>query len=81
MPESKHIVRAYDEELQALNELIGRMGGLAETQIDNAIRAVFEHDTELAKEVARSDTKVDELEAEINTLALKLLALRQPMAI
>lgn len=81
MPESKHIVRAYDEELQTLNELIGRMGGLAESQIDDAIRAVFEHDVELAKQVARSDAKVDALEAEINALALKLLALRQPMAI
>ncbi|MBE9556762.1 MAG: phosphate signaling complex protein PhoU [Proteobacteria bacterium] len=81
MPESKHIVRAYDDELQQLNEMIGRMGGLAEAQIDDAIRAVFEHDTELAKQVARSDAKVDELEAEINALALKLLALRQPMAI
>jgi len=81
MPESKHIVRAYDDELQQLNELIGRMGGLAEAQIDNAIRAVFEHDTDLAKEVAISDAKVDEMEAEINALALRLLALRQPMAI
>ena len=81
MPDSKHIVRAYDEELQQLNELIGRMGGLAEAQIDDAIRAVFEHDTDLANRVARSDAKVDALEAEINSLALKLLALRQPMAI
>jgi len=81
MPESKHIVRAYDEELQQLNEMIGRMGGLAESQIDNAIRAVVEHDPDLAKAVARSDAKVDEMEAEINALALKLLALRQPMAI
>lgn len=79
--ESKHTVRAYDAELQQLNELIGRMGGLAEAQIDNAIRAVLDHDTELAGEVARSDSKVDEMEAEINTLALRLLALRQPMAI
>ena len=81
MPESKHIVRAYDDELQQLNELIGRMGGLAEAQIDDAIRAVFEHDKDLAKQVARSDAKVDEMEAEINALAHKMLALRQPMAI
>ncbi len=78
---SKHIVRAYDQELQRLNELIGRMGGLAEAQIDNAIRAVAEHDLELAKEVAASDERVDQMEAEINKLALRLLALRQPMAI
>lgn len=81
MPESKHIVRAYDAELQQLNELIGRMGGLAEAQIDNAIRAVVDHDMELASEVSKSDVRVDRMEAEINALALRLLALRQPMAI
>jgi len=79
--ESKHIVRAYDEELQQLNELIGRMGGLAEMQIDNAIRAVVERNAELGKEVAANDTRVDRMEADINKLALRLLALRQPMAI
>lgn len=81
MVESKHIVRAYDEELQQLNELIGRMGGLAETQIDSAIRAVVERDLELAAEVAKGDSRVDHMEEEINALALRLLALRQPMAI
>ena len=79
--ESTHIVRAYDEELQQLNELIGRMGGLAEMQIDNAIRAVVERNAELGKEVAANDTRVDRMEADINKLALRLLALRQPMAI
>ncbi len=79
--ESKHIVRAYDQELKQLNELIGRMGGLAEAQVDNAIRAVTERNVELAGEVARNDARVDEMEAEINRLALRMLALRQPMAI
>lgn len=79
--ESKHIVRAYDQELKQLNELIGRMGGLAEAQIDNAIRAVVERNEELARDVAASDSRVDHMEAEINRLALRLLALRQPMAI
>jgi phosphate transport system protein len=78
---SKHIVRAYDQELQQLNELIGRMGGLAEAQIDNAIRAVAERNLELAAEVAGNDARVDDMEAQINSLALRLLALRQPMAI
>lgn len=81
MPESKHIVRAYDEELQQLNELIGRMGGLTEMQIDSALRAVVDRDVELAREVAENDARIDAMEAEINQLALRLLALRQPMAI
>lgn len=79
--ESKHIVRAYDQELKQLNELIGRMGGLAEAQIDAAIRAVAERNLDLAAEVTGNDARVDEMEAEINRLALRMLALRQPMAI
>jgi len=79
--ESKHIVRAYDQELKQLNELIGRMGGLAEAQIDTAIRAVSERNVELAAEVAANDARVDRMETEINKLALRMLALRQPMAI
>ena len=79
--ESKHIVRSYDDELHQLNELIGRMGGLAELQIDNAIRAMVERNLELAREVALMDSRVDEMETEINTLALRMLALRQPMAV
>jgi len=79
--EGKHIVRAYDQELKQLNELIGRMGGLAESQIDTAIRAIAERNVELAAEVAANDARVDEMEAQINRLALRTLALRQPMAI
>ena len=81
MATSRHIVHAYDDELRQLNELIGRMGGLAEMQIDDAIRAVVERDPDLAREVAVSDSRVDGMEEEINKLALRLLALRQPMAI
>ncbi len=79
--ESKHIVRSYDQELRQLNEMIGRMGGIAESQISSAIRAVAQRDPELAKQVARDDAKADRLENDINELALRLLALRQPMAI
>ena len=81
MATSRHIVHAYDDELRQLNELIGRMGGLAEMQINDAIRAVVERDPDLAREVAVSDSRVDGMEEEINKLALRLLALRQPMAI
>jgi phosphate transport system protein len=79
--ESKHIVRSYDQELRQLNEMIGRMGGIAESQISSAIRAVAQRDPELAKQVALDDAKADRLENDINELALRLLALRQPMAI
>jgi phosphate transport system protein len=77
---SEHIIKGYDEELQRLNNTITEMGGLAEAQIASATEAVMKRNSELATVVIETDARVDKLEAEIGTLAVRLLALRQPMA-
>lgn len=77
----EHTVKSYDEELKRLSTAIARMGGLAETQLASAIQAIVRRDAELAAGVVEGDTKVDEMEQEVDALAVKLLALRQPMAI
>jgi phosphate transport system protein len=56
------------------------MGGLAESQLGTAIQAVMTRDTELAAHVVEGDVKVDQLERELDNLAIRLLALRQPVA-
>jgi len=75
-----HIVKAYDQELDQLNNTIAQMGGLAEIQLANAIEAVVERDPELASETVEADTRVDALEHEVQDQVVRLLALRQPMA-
>jgi phosphate transport system protein len=77
---SEHIVRGYDEELQKLNNTIAEMGGLAESQLGAAIEAVAERDSELAARVVEGDAKVDQLERDLDNLAIRILALRQPVA-
>ena len=77
---AEHIVKSYDEELQRLSKMIVEMGGLAESQLAAAIEAVQERDSELAARVIEDDAKVDQLERELDNLAIRLLALRQPMA-
>jgi phosphate transport system protein len=77
---SEHIIKSYDEELRRLNNMITEMGGLAESQLAAAIRAVVERDSELAATVVQGDAKVDQLQRNLDNLALRLLALRQPMA-
>jgi phosphate transport system protein len=77
---AEHIIKSYDEELDRLNKIIVEMGGLAETQIADAVEAVSERDTELAVRVVEVDTKVDQLERDLDSLAIRLFALRQPMA-
>jgi len=76
-----HIVKRYDEELEQLNNAIIKMGGLTEAQIARAIDAMVKRNPDLAETVIRDDDKVDELNYEIDTRAMRVLALRQPMAL
>jgi phosphate transport system protein len=75
-----HIVRSFDEELSRLSDLVSRMGGMADNQLDKAINALQTRDSALAEEVIEADPKIDALQYEIEELALRMIALRQPMA-
>jgi phosphate transport system protein len=77
---SEHIIKSYDEELERLNRMIVEMGGLAESQVAAAIEAVAKRDSDLAARVIEGDRTVDLLERDVDNLAIRLLALRQPMA-
>ncbi len=77
---AEHIFTVYDEELQRLNKIIIEMGGLAESQLAAAIDSVVKRDSDLAAIVIEGDAKVDQLERDLDNLAVRLLALRQPMA-
>jgi phosphate transport system protein len=77
---SEHIVKSYDEELRKLSNTITEMGGLAESQLAGAIDAVVRRDSELAGNVVEGDAKVDQLQQDLDNLAVRMLALRQPMA-
>src|SRR6185437_1525421 len=76
----EHIIKSYDDELSRLSKMIVEMGGLAESQLAAAIDAVTRRDSALAARVVEGDAKVDQLERELDNLAIRLLALRQPMA-
>ncbi|HEX9789058.1 MAG TPA: phosphate signaling complex protein PhoU [Kiloniellales bacterium] len=76
----QHIVRSFDDELKALSQVVTRMGGLAETQLATAVQALQRRDTDLAERVVRGDAAIDALEEELDDRAVRLLALRQPMA-
>lgn len=73
-------MRSYDEELSHLTNLIARMGGLAEAQLDSAVQALIKRDSDLASKVIAADVKVDEIEHEVHSFTVRLLALRQPVA-
>jgi phosphate transport system protein len=76
----EHIIKSYDEELQRLDNALTQMGGIAESQLGSAIEAVIKRDSDVATEVIEGDVRVDNLEREIESQVMRLLALRQPMA-
>lgn len=75
-----HIVKSFDDELSRLSDLISRMGGLAEMQLEQAIQALEKRDSTLAENAIAHDRKIDTLHTEVDEMAIRLLALRQPMA-
>ncbi|WP_340587822.1 phosphate signaling complex protein PhoU [Erythrobacter alti] len=75
-----HTVKAFDDDITRLRGLIAEMGGLAELAISEALSALVSGDQELAQQVVDRDSKLDALEAEVDAMAVRVLALRAPMA-
>ncbi len=77
---AEHTVKAFDEDITRLRGLIAEMGGLAEVAIQNALEALVKGDEELGNQVVAQDKTIDALEVEIDRLAVRVIALRAPMA-
>ena len=78
---TEHTVKAFTEQLESLATAVAQMGGLAEAQLADAIEAIGKRDSALAESAVGGDKRIDELQLQIEDQALKLLALRQPMAV
>ena len=76
-----HTVKAFTEKLEALAAAVAQMGGMAEAQLADAVEAISRRDTGLAENAVGGDKQIDQLQMAIEDQALKLLALRQPMAV
>ena len=76
----QHTVHSYDEELKKLDQTIDRMGDMAEVQLQSAIQALVRRDSEIARQVVEADMRIDDLEQQVSSQAVRLLALRQPVA-
>jgi phosphate transport system protein len=76
-----HTVKSFGEQLDALSALVAQMGGLTEAQFAAAMEAIARRDSAAAERAVGGDARIDEIQQEIEDRALKLLALRQPMAV
>jgi phosphate transport system protein len=73
---SRHFLRALED----LNRDVLRMGGLVESALGRAVRALLERDERAARTVVDGDREVNLLELRIDEECLKILALHQPAA-
>lgn len=76
----EHTDRKYEEELKSLRDRIIQMGGLVEDQIDRSIKALVDREAALAESVIERDAEVNQMDADIDELCVRLIALHQPAA-
>jgi phosphate transport system protein len=76
----QHTNRQYEEELRGLRTSLLQMGGLVERQIANAIDALVDRESELARRTIAKDAEVNRMDIDTDALCIRLLALRQPAA-
>jgi phosphate transport system protein len=74
-------MRHFQEELQLLKTRLLAMGGLAEERVRQAVGALVERDRLRLDDVLDGDEPLNQLHLEVDALALRLLALHQPMAV
>lgn len=72
--------RHFERNLAELQQRVLWMSSLAERAVHQAVRAVFEGDEALARQVLSEETAVNEMQMEIDERVLQMLALYQLMA-
>ena len=80
MNETQHIASAFDRDLEAVQAMIMKMGGLVEAAILEAAVSLEKRDVELAEAVRKGDKVIDEMEQSISEEVARVIALRAPMS-
>ena len=77
---ANHIVSGYDDDLNELTTALSELGGLVETMTSDSVRSIKKRDSDLARKVITMDKQANALQEQIDDHALRLMALRHPMA-
>jgi len=75
-----HISQQFNKDLENLKNHILHMGGRVERQVQNALKALLDNDSELAEQVRVEENEIDNLEISIDEECTRILALRHPAA-
>ena len=77
---SHHISQQFNEELDEVKKQLLEMGGQVENQINDAMEALVEANSELAETVMSNDDHINRMEVSIDEDCARILARRQPAA-
>lgn len=77
---SKHISGEYDKELQTLQTTLTTLGGVAEQQLENAMKAFLTNDSKLAAQVKATELQINRYAIELDREVTSVIARRQPAA-
>jgi len=72
--------RHFDDDIEAIKDMLLRMGAMIEDAISQSIRALLERDSALAEEVIARDDEIDQMEIAIDKRTIELIAKMQPAA-
>lgn len=73
-------MRHFEQELDLLKAKLLEMSALVESAVYRSVQGVVEKNEELALQVLKNEARINQLEIEVDNLAISLLALQQPMA-
>jgi phosphate transport system protein len=71
----------FQKELEELKKSLLKMATMVEEMIHDAIQSLVQRDSELGKRVLDREAEINTMENAIDEMCLRLLALRQPMAV
>jgi len=69
-----------ETELGKLRSIIIKIGGLAESQVAEAVKSVLSEPVLESKEVKKTENKIDKLDVKIDDICQSVFALQQPVA-
>ncbi|MCX8501825.1 MAG: phosphate signaling complex protein PhoU [Alphaproteobacteria bacterium] len=78
---AEHIAKSFDDELGQLKVTLEEMGRLVQSQLQSSLLAIEQGDLKSAEKIIARDKEINRLNEAVDRQAVKLLALRQPMAV
>jgi phosphate transport system protein len=76
-----HTVKSFDQELRQLEKGIVELGELTAQQFAASLESITARDTKFSARIMENDSAVDERALEVDNHIVRLLALRQPVAL